>query len=791
MLNFMDNLRQDLRYAGRVLRQSPGFTAIAVLTLAVGIGGITTIFSVVNGVILHPLPYGDADRLVLISEVRKSPVGQRSYVPPPKGEDWEDRTVAFDGLGTFQYAPFTFTDGSDDPLVIGGRVPFNYFSVLQAKPQIGRNFTGEDGAAGAPGVAIVTYGFWKSRLGGDRNALGKTLKFAEGTVTVIGVMPPSFLAPVFRDARIFTPVSALQPPRGLIGRLKPGISGAQAESAINGLIQQIDAEFHPGESLKRFVELRPVLPVDVSNRALLLMLFGSVGFILLMAIINVANLMLSRTLTREREIAVRCAIGASRRRLIRQLLTESLLLSVFGGGSGLLLGYVGIQVLVSWIPQNFPRVQEIYMDPSVAAFVFAATLLASIGFGIFPALVFSRPNLQESLKDGSPQASEPRRNRYLRQSLVTIEIGLAAVLLIGAALIGKSFWNLIHVPLGFDTQNVVIAALNVPARYRGQAAGAVYRNDLISRLKQHTEVEAVGMSDRAPVATGYRSNGFWLEGRPQRENATVIDTQVTSDYFRSLHVSFTKGQTFKDGEQDAVINEAFANAYLPNIDPIGMQIRLGFEENPGPWLTITGVTPNERVQLNQGPMPEVFHSCGLCGILLVRSRDTSTAIGATIRRENADIDSALVIEKLEPLETMAAGNTLLLDSRFRMALFAAFAGAGLLLAFAGVYGVTSYSAAQRSHEIGIRMALGASRWEVLRMVMAQSALPVALGIAGGVIASAALSGLLQSYLFEVPARDAGTFAVVASFLALAAIGANFIPAYRSTRVDPMSALKYE
>lgn len=789
--NFIDNLHQDLRCAGRVLWRSPGFTAIAALTLAVGIGGITTIFSVVNGVILHPLPYGDADRLVLISEVRSAPVGQSSYVPPPKGEDWEDRTVVFEGLGSFQYAPFTFTDGSDSPLVIGGRVPFSYFSVLRARPQIGRTFNAEDAAAGATGAAIVTYGFWQSRLNGDPNVLGRTLKFAEGTATVIGVMPPSFLAPVYRDAQIFTPLSTLQPPRGLIGRLKPGISPTQAESAINALIKQIDAEFHPGEASRRFAQLRPILPVDASNRALLLLLFGSVGFILLMAIINVANLMLSRTVTRQREISVRSAIGASRGRLVRQLLTESLLLSAFGGGFGLLLGYSGIRVLVSWIPQNFPRVQEIYMDPAVAAFVFATTLLASIGFGIFPALVFSRPDLHDSLKDGSQHASERQRNRHLRQFLVTIEIGLAVVLLIGAALSGKSFWNLINVPLGFDTQNVVIARLNVPPRYRGGAAGAAFRDELIARLEQHAEVESAGMSDRAPVATGYSSNGFWLEGRSQRENATVVDSQVTSDYFRSLHVRFVKGQTLKDGDQTVIVNEAFASAYWPNDDPVGKQIRLGFEENPGPWLTIVGVTPNETIQLNKAPMPEVFHSCGPCGILLVRSRDASASIGATIRREVAAIDSSLVITNLQPLETMADENTLILDSRFRMALFVAFAGAGMLLAVAGVYGVTSYSMAQRSHEIGIRMALGANRWKVLCMILGESALPVAVGITAGVTASSALTTLLQSYLFEVAARDANIFVVVSIFLAFVAMAANFIPAYRSTRIDPMVTLKYE
>lgn len=787
---FIETLQQDLRYASRVLRRSPSFTAIAVITLALGIGGITTIFSVVNGVILHPLPYGDADRLVRISEVRKVPIGARTFTPPPKGSDWQDRTAVFDGLVSFEYAPFTFTDGSDSPLIIGARVPADYFSVLQAMPHLGKNFSAEDGAQAVPSAAIVTYGLWQGRLGGDPQILGKTLKFSEAAVTVIGVMPPSFRAPVFNDAQIFTAVSRIQAPGGLVGRLKPGITAALAESTVNALIKEIDTQFRPADSVSRFVQLQPLLPVDATNKTLLLLLFGSVGFILLMAIINVANLMLARTVSREREIAIRCAIGASRRRLIRQVLTESVVLALLGGGLGLLLGYAGTQILVSWMPQSFPRVHEIYMDTTVAAFVFVTTLLASMGFGMFPALAFSRPNLHDSLKDGTHQASEPRRNRYLRHSLVTIEIGLAVVLLIGAALVGTSFRNLVAVPLGFETHNVVLARLNLPPQYRGPS-GSALRSELIERMRQHGEVESASMTSRAPVSTGFFSTGFWLEGRSQRENATVIDTQVTSAYFRSLQVHFLRGNTFEDSGQNAVVNEALANTYWPNADPIGKRFRIGFEENPSSWLTVVGVTSNERVQINKPPTPQVFRSCGACGILLVRTRNNFTNVGALIRREVAAIDSSLVITILQPLDSLAAQNSVILDSRFRMALFIAFAGAGLLLACAGVYGVTSYTAAQRTQEIGIRMALGAGRREVLRMIIGQSTLPVCIGVGAGTIAAASLTRLLDSYLFGVAPREPNIFIVVPVFLALVATAANLVPALRSTRIDPLSALKHE
>ncbi len=791
-LNLLDTFYQDIRYASRVLKQSPGFTAIAVLTLAIGIGGIMVIFSVVNGVILHPLPYGNSDRLVVVSEVRGATINGRQYVPPPKGTDWPDRTRVFDGLTSFEYAPFTFMDGSDTPVIIGGRVPLNYFSVLQAKPRIGREFTEHDLAVAEPNPAIVTHGFWQSRLGGDPNVLGKTLKFAERGIVIIGVMPEGFRAPINTDAEIFTPVERGQVPRGLIGRLKPGMTQERTEATTNSLIKEIEAEYHPGSSVLRYVQIQPLTPVDASNRKLLLLLFGSVGFILLIAIINVANLMLSRTITREREIAVRAAIGAGRRRLVRQLLTESLLLALVGGAFGLLAGYAGTKLLLLWIPERFPRVQEIYVDPTVVGFVLITTMMTSITFGVFPAFAFSRPNLQHTLKEGAHHASENSRNRYLRHGLVAIEIGLAALLLIGAALIGTSFWNLVNVPLGIEPHDVFGARLNIPLRYRTQTAASDLRSTVIERIKQHPEVESVSMVGSGPVFSGAYM-GFWLEGQSQRENALVLDTQVTSEYFKTLQIPFIQGQTFKDGDPDVVIiNQTFARRYWPDTNPIGRRLRLGWEWNPGAWLTIGGVVRDQRPSLTKSPEAQVFRSCQQCGILLVKARDGRANIGSMIRREIASIgDTLVIVTNRWSMETALSEDWTLLDSKFRTILFAAFAGAGLLLALAGVYGVTSYSSAQRTREVGIRMALGATRWSVLRLMISRSMVPIGAGIAAGLAAAWALMRLLQPYLFEVRPTETGVFIAVSLFLAMIATIANFIPVRRGTRIDPMTALKYE
>ena len=786
--SILDDFGRDLLYAGRLLRSAPGFTLIAALTLAVGIGGITTIFSVVNGVILRPLPYGDAARLVMISETRTPGTSGRPYAPPPAGTDWPDRVQGFSRLTTFEYAPFTFMDGSDSPLIIGGRVPPNYFSVLQAQPVIGRNFTEQD--ATGTRAAIVTHSFWQSRLGADPNAIGQTLKFAEGSMTLIGVMPPAFRAPFYTDALIFTAVPKGQTAARFFGRLTPGMNRSEAEAAVNALIKAVEAD-QPAGSATRVARIEPILPVDSSNRALLFLLLGSVGFLLLMAIINVANLMLSRTVTREREIVVRTALGGSRSRLVRQLLTESLLLSAIGGSLGLFVGYAGIRLVVAWIPETFPRVHEIYMDPAVTGFVLVTTLLTAIGFGIFPAIAFSRVDLHRGLKDSTNKASEHSRNRHLRQALVAAEIGLGAMLLIGAALTGKSFWNIINVPIGLDPQNVIVARIGVTPRYRTEPSRSLLQRELIERIGRHPEVEAASLAGVGPVYSGRPATGFWRDGSLQRVNAAILDTEVTSEYFRALGVPVLEGRTIQDGEQTVVINETFANTFLANSDPIGRQLRFGPEATPGQWLTVVGVVRDQRPSLTRLPMPQVFRTCVQCGILFVKSRADSAAIGKIIRAETASIDSSLIVTHVWSMEATVFEDRQVLDSRFRMALFAAFAGAGILLAFAGVYGVTSYSAAQRTREVGIRMALGASRWNVLRMMIEQSMIPIGIGIGGGIAASLALSGLLKSYLFEVAPTDAAVYAAVPVFLALVAIVANFIPACLSTRIDPMAALRHE
>ncbi|MBI2149339.1 MAG: ABC transporter permease [Acidobacteria bacterium] len=787
-INFIDNFVHDLRYAGRILRRSPGYTAIAVITLALGIGGIAAIFSVVNGVLLRPLPYENPERLVFVATGYTGPSGSSNsflFKAPPAGADWPDRVQLFDGMTWVLPSAFTMPE-ADSPVVGAVRVAANYFSVIGARPLMGRDFVEQDAPGGA---AILSYPFWRQRLGGDPNILGKALKFSEATLTVVGVMPARFRAPFFATAEFWAIAPKPSTADLWFGRLKPGFTATQAEMGVRGILKQVGQEYPA--SAARDVVIRELLPGTAANRRLLLILSVSVGFILLMAVINVANLMLSRTVTRHREIAIRAAIGAGRRRLVRQLLTESLLLASMGGSLGLAACYAGMRLIVRTIPQTFPRIHEIYMDPAVVAFVLLTTLLTSVGFGILPAFASSRPDLQNTLKDGARNASESRRNRWLRQALVTAEIGLATVLLIGAALTGKSFWKLINVPLGMETENVIAATLRLPqSRYRTETERTGLYGDLLERLKRYPEVESVSLARNLPVESGFRNPTLIIESSSSQSERT-ISWEVTPDYFRTLRMSLIDGRPFVDGEQAAVVNDTLARKYWPASNPIGKRIKLGVD-TAQPWLTIVGVVRDEGLfEFGMQRRPQVFVPCAQCSILLVKVHNPSTDIGRTIRRELSALDANVLITNIQTMDESLSANYRVVDSRFRTTLFLAFAGAGLLLAFAGVYGVTSYSAAQRTQEVGIRMALGATRGNVLSMMMRQSLATLVAGMSAGLLGASAMTGLLRGYLFEVEPTDPAVFIGAPILLTLAAFAANFIPAQRASRVDPMAALHME
>jgi putative ABC transport system permease protein len=569
--------------------------------------------------------------------------------------------------------------------------------------------------------------------------------------------------------------------------MKPGITAQGAQAGIDGIIKTVEREY-PANAAKRETIVEGLVRVDVFYRNLLLLLFGSVALILLMAVINVGNLMLSRSLSRGREIAIRSALGAGKRRLARQLLTESLLLAVPGGFLGIAVASAGVNLIVMGLPNSFPRVHEIYLDATVMLFALATTFIASIAFGVFPAFAFERIDLQQSLKSGAPTASQSRRSLRLRQALVAAEIGLAAILLVGAALMGKSFWNLLDEPLGMDTENVSVARLLM--RPRPEAVRTAFYDELIQRIGRYPGVDSAGFASHTPLTASFFRPPFTIEGRTALDNTSAVVMGVTPDYFRTLRIGFVGGRSLTANEQfTAVINEKLAREFWPNSDPIGSRIKPAPQNSP--WLTIVGVVRDEKLAPGSEVFAVIYRACGLCGSLIVKASDTSTDIAALIRREVAAVDSTTLITGIQTIDDIAAQAETVISSRFQMALFLAFAGAGLLLALAGVYGVTSYSSAQRTREVGIRLALGATRFNVLSMMMRQSMLPIVLGITAGVAVASALTGFLQSYLFGVTPLDPSVFAAVPVFLALVAIIANFIPLCRGTRIDPVIALRHE
>jgi putative ABC transport system permease protein len=784
----LDNLMQDLRYASRTFRRSRGFALLAIFTLTVGIGGITAIFSVVNGVLLQPLPYEHAERLVSIAETR-SPQSNRPFAAPPDGADWKDRqetAAIFESLTWLESWRLEAPERIDAPIVIGARVPPNYFSTVGSKPQLGRDFRPDDASGSQPAVAILSHPYWQNSLAGDPNVVGRTVKFSSGDLTVIGVMPPAFRSPFFNEAQIWAVMPQDAGPGSImVARLRPGIKADEAQTRLGALIKRIAQEYPSSAGRNAMVQL--LVPVQDSQRTLLLLLFGSVGLILLMSVLNVGNLLLSRALTRGREVALRSALGAGQRRLVRQFLAESLLLALPGGVLGLAAANAGAHLLITGLPQNFPRLHEVSVDSTVMSFALITTVIASIAFGLFPVFTFAGLDLQDSLKSGVPSASQSGRSLHLRRLLVAAEVGLSMILLIAASLTAKSFWNLLHEPLGIETKNVIVA--NFLLRPRPEPVRAAFYEEVIKRIGRYPEVDSVSLSSHAPLRASFFRPPFAIEGRSGLDDANAVIIAVTPDYFQTLRIRFAGGRSLEPGEHDAVINETMARRFWPNSDPIGSRIKPA--PLSGPWLTVVGVIHDERLTPGFQDFSVIYRSCGLCGSVIVKTRDDSSDVATIIRRELADADNTSLVTAIQTAEEIAAESAAVVGSRFQMALFLAFAGAGLLLAVAGVYGVTSYAAAQRTKEVGIRLALGATRFSVLAMMMRQSMIPILAGISAGLLGALSLSRFLESYLFGVTSTDVSVFVAVPLFLVVIAMIANFIPVHRGTRIDPTSALKYE
>jgi predicted permease len=805
----MGNLLQDLRYGRRVLIRHRAATVIAVVTLALGIGANTAIFSVVNSVLLRPLPYPNAERLMTIWEdhrARNGPVNE--WTSPPGFEDWRDQAKSFDHVVAFQGWQPTLTGQGDPEQLVGALVSHDTFATLGVTPALGRSFRPEEDQRGVESGVIISQGLWRRRFGADPSLVGKKISLNGESLVVIGVMPAGFNFPIIAGADIWRPIRpALNPgcQRGCItvrvmARLKPDATEAQARAELNSIAARIEQQF-PDTNTKVGATLVPlheflVGPVKTQMRALLV----AVGFVLLIACANVANLLLARSATREKEIAIRASLGAGRRRIARQLLSESLLLAVIGGAMGLLLAYWLVDLLVSFSPQGTPRLDEIGIDRRVLGYTMAITILTGLLFGAAPVWQLFKVDLNQSLRDGGKGLQVARSGRRALSALVVAETALALTLLVGAGLLIRSFIRLQRVDPGFNPRNLLAAVVTLPqADYPEQNQIAPFYSRLLERVRTLPGVRSAAAVSSLPLAGNDSDAGFLIEGRPeprsdQRPVAWI--SSVSQDYFRTMGMRLIAGREFTERDNEnspkvVIISEAAARRHFPKEDPIGKRIGNG---RPDGWREIVGITADvkhfgltqdARVSMffpdRQRPSRQMF--------IVARTAADPLSLGPALRGEVAVMDKNLAVSNISAMEEVTAQS--IGQERFTLLLLGLFSALALSLAAAGIYGVMSYAVAQRTHEIGVRVALGAQTRDVLKLVVSQGMALVLAGVGIGLASSLALTGFIRGLLFGVSATDPMTFVAISILLSVIALLACYLPARRATKVDPMVALRRE
>ncbi len=817
----MQRLIQDLRYAIRSFIKRPGLTSVALITLALGIGANTAIFSVVNAVVLRPLPYADPDRLVMLWET--IPGNDRRSVGPGNFVDWRAQNKTFEELAATFYGNFNVTDGGEPERIDGATITSNFMHVLGAQPQLGRTFQADDDEHQDRKLVLLSDSLWQRRFGGQRDVLNRTITVDDQPYTVVGVMARGFQFPersemwVLGRDRSAAPLSLItQAPDQdwahmrdahfirVIGRLKQGVTLSQAQSDIAAITRRLEAAYPETNAGlgSNLISLHTQVVGDV--RTALFILLGAVGLVLLIACTNVANLMLARASQRGREIAIRAAMGASRGHLIRQLLTESLLLSSLGGAVGLLISIWIVDLFMRLSPGDIPRLNEAGLDLRLFGFALLVSAMAGIGFGLLPALHAARPNLNSSLKDGT-KGSESGERRRARNILVVTEVALAQVLLVGAALLAISYVHLEQIDPGFNPDRVLTAKI-APARekYPDPKSRSAFYSSVLENLRHLPGVESAAMVMSLPLSGASMNRGFRVEGRPEPkadENVTMDFQIVSSDYFSTLEIPVRRGRglTTADTENSQrviVINETMARRYWPNDDPVGKRLAIGDSSKDTAWRTIVGVVADNRhASLSEAPVPTAFisyrqdlESWPRMGFV-IKSKTSAGSLTSAVRTALASVDRSQPVYAIEPMTNLLS--TSIAQRRFIMTLLGSLAVLALALAVIGVYSVISFSISERTQEIGIRMALGARTVDVLRMVLSQGMKPVAVGIAIGLGAGVALMRLLTGMLFQVSPTDMRTFAMVAIGMSLVALIACYLPARRATKVDPLVALRYE
>jgi putative ABC transport system permease protein len=800
---------QDLRLGVRMLIKRPSFTGIAVLTLALGIGANITIFSVVNSVLLRPLPYADADRLVFLwSEAPKQNIKDRASAYANFSE-WRDQNKSFEDLAVFDPTVVTLTGAAEPEGVMSVRASANYFPLLGVAPMLGRTFTADEEQQKLR-VVVLSHGLWQRRFGAAPDILGRTLEIDGVSSQVIGVMPESFLPG--RENRIWEPHTlfpdweAQKAQRGtgswqVVGRLKAGVSLEQAQTEMSAIAQRLE-QAYPDANKGLGVNLVPVqLQFTGSNvRLALWMLFGAVVFVLLISCTNVANLMLSRGIAREREIAIRIALGAGRMRLVRQLLTESGLLALLAGAAGLLIASLGIRAVLSFSPANLPRLDGVAIDAKVLAFTTIVSLLTGLLFGLAPALKISQTQPGAALKEGR-SSSGGVSGRLLRSLLVIAEFSLTVLLLAGAGLLLRSFSKLQAVDPGFDPSRALLTQLT-PARNSTADKWRVFYQQVSERVAALPGVEAVGLTTEIFIS-GNPDGLITIEGASPESSATAripFRRDVISEgFFQTLRVPLRKGRFFNAQDNQGavpvtIINETMARRFWPGEEALGKRFKLGAAQSANPWLTVVGVVGDMRRQsLERQPIAQIFRpylqSSERRLILLIRTTGEPTQIAPLVRNEIRAIDKTVLVSGVSTLESLLARN--MGQRRFQTWLLALFSALALLLAAVGIYGVMSYLVTQHTREIGIRMALGAQPRDVLRLVIGQGLRLALCGVGIGLLAAFALTRVLAGLLFDVTATDPTTFIAAPLALLLVALLACFVPARRASRVDPLVALRSE
>jgi predicted permease len=818
----MESLIQDLKYAARVLAKSPGFVLIAVLTLALGIGANSALFSVVNGVLLRPLPFPRPNELLVVSE--KTANFDSSSISYPNFQDWQRSSSSFASLVAYRNDDFSITGSGEAERVRVGMVSAGFFETLGVNPTRGRLFTAEEDRTGGAPVALISAGLWQRKFGSAPDIIGKTITMNGDSYTVIGVIPASFHLETtnFRgNEDVFVPIGGdkdplfherdAHPGTRAIGRLKPGVTLAAAQADMDQIANNLalaypDADKGAGVSL---VPLKQDIVGDV--QPFLWVLLGAVGFVLLIACVNVANLQLARATTRSREFAIRSALGASQSRVIRQLLTESLLLGLAGGALGLLLAAWGTQAALKVLPETLPRAQEVGMDGRVLIFTLVASLVAGVLFGLAPALKISRPNLQETLKESGRGASGARHRA--QGVFVVVEMAMALVLLIGAGLMIRSLLDLWNVSPGFNPKGVLTFAVSLSPSLGVNAATS--RNairEMDEKLRNIPGVESVSSTGGALPMTGDNEFPFWLGGEPKPADQSGMKQSLfylaEPDYLSAMGIPLHRGRFFTQDDNEhsppvIVIDESFAREYFPNQDPIGKRINVGIVNTEPEIVGVVGHVKqwgldmdgdakhpiNAQAYLPFIQIPDQFWTGPPQAEVVVRTKGSLVSLVPAIRATIEKLNGENVIYETKPLEEVVADS--LAARRFSMILLGVFAALALLLSSIGIYGVISYVVGQRTHEIGIRMALGAQRSHVLRLMLGEGMKMALVGVAIGIAAALGLTQLMASMLFGVSATDPITFCGVALVLSSVALAACYIPARRAMRVDPMVALRYE